>query len=268
MRIKTFIVDAFTNDTFKGNAAGICLLDKPLDVSVMQSIANELKHSETAFVQDSGAGKFSIRYFTPTTEIAFCGHATLGASKVALEKLGLEKVEFTTHHGLHLSASKSGQEIKMKFPIYSTIPYQVKNDTLKALGLSDCLASRFAPELEMLLVEVTDRKTVENLRPDYKLLVQSDSKIKEITITCASDDGDYDFYSRCFCPWIGIDEDPVTGAAHSVLAKYWKDKSNKSEMKAFQCSERGGYLHIVVKSETELEVTSNAKIVLEGEISL
>lgn len=268
MKITTFIVDAFTDKPFKGNAAGICLLIKPLDVSSMQSIATELKHSETAFIQNLGSGKFFIRYFTPTTEISFCGHATLGACKIAFDKLGLKEVEFTTHSGLVLTAEKKGTEIIMKFPLYETIPYTVKNETLVALGITNYISSELAPTLDMLVIEVGDRQTIERLNPDYKLLAQSDSDLKEVTITCSSLDGQYDFYSRCFCPWIGIDEDPVTGAAHSVLAKYWQDKLGKSEMKAYQCSERGGYLHLKVKSESLLEVTSNAVIILEGEINL
>lgn len=273
MTVRTYIIDAFTNKAFKGNPAGVCLLNDPISDEAMQSIASELNLSETAFLlQDkTNNSQFSIRYFTPTVEIAFCGHATLASSKLALDVLKKKKVEFVTAHNLHLYASSDAVgNIKMIFPLYDTIEYTPDAGLYSALGINLPLNTRYARELDMLLIEVEDKQTLVNLNPDYPKLLASSNTIKEVVVTAKSDDndGDYDFYSRCFCPWIGINEDPVTGAAHSVSAKYWSQRLNKMEMKAYQVSKRGGYMHLKVTGDHELEVVSQAYIVLEGNINI
>jgi PhzF family phenazine biosynthesis protein len=270
MKIRTFVVDAFTDQPFKGNAAGVCLLEQPLDEASMQKIASELKHSETAFVTlaPNANGQLPIRYFTPACEIAFCGHATLASSKIILEKVGEPQVGFRTHFHLELAAEKSNDGIRMKFPLYDSTPYTPKKEMLDVLGLDEVKATRYSKDVDMLLIEVADKEALLKIQPDFKQLAKSESGIEKLAITTRSKDGEYDFYSRCFCPWLGIDEDPVTGAVHTVLAKYWGDILGKKKMKAFQASERGGYLNLEIKNEKELEVTSQAHIILEGEINL
>lgn len=270
MQIKTFVVDAFTNEPFKGNAAGVCLLEQPLSVADMQNIASEMKHSETAFVtlEPNSKGQLGIRYFTPACEIAFCGHATLASAKIVLEKLSKPAVHFLTYHQLALAAEKSSEGITMKFPLYDSIVYTPKKETWLALGLNEFKTPRFTKEVGTLLIEVADKETLTAIQPDFKKLVRSDSDIEKVVITCRSTDRDYDFYSRCFCPWLGIEEDPVTGSVHTMLAKYWGDQLGKTTMKAFQASARGGYMYLDIRSATELNVTSQAHIILEGEINI
>lgn len=271
MKIKTFIIDAFTHEAFKGNPAGVCMPDEQLPDETMQLIAGELNLSETAFLiqNKKDDSTFSIRYFTPSVEVPFCGHATLASAKLVLDVLKKDHVKFITGHGLHLSAtSEAGGDIKMKFPLYETVEYLPDNSLYSALGVSAPVKTRFAKTLDMLLIEVKDRQTLDSLSPDYPQLLSSSDTIKEVVVTARSNDNAYHFYSRCFCPWIGIDEDPVTGAAHSVLAKYWGDTLNQTEMKAYQSSKRGGYLQLRIISDTELEVVSQAHIVLEGEINV
>lgn len=270
MKIKVFIVDAFTAQPFRGNPAGVCLLEKELAVTSMQAIANELNHSETAFLVPSleDNNTFHIRYFTPTVEVPFCGHATLASSTIALQKLGLYTVNFLTHHGLHLSAKINGDEITMRFPLYDTVPYTVSDNFLKALGLVEPVTVRYAKDLDMVLLHIESPDVLQHLQPDFQQLVTAAPEVKELVVTSTSPSEQFDFYSRCFCPWIGINEDPVTGAAHTVLAKYWSILLAKKTLSAYQCSKRGGYLKLVVLSETELEVTSAAHIVLEGEMNL
>lgn len=266
MKIKTFIADAFTNEPFKGNPAGVCLLEKEIDESIMQSIAAEINLSETAFLLQSETEdtKFSIRYFTPTVEIAFCGHATLASAKIVLHRLGKKHVEFTTHHSLKIGAKADADKIKMLFPLYDTVPYNPSEQLYDAFGITNPLCSRFAKELDMLIIEVENKATLLNIYPDFVKAINCPDKVKEVVVTSKSEDGEYDFYSRCFCPWIGINEDPVTGAAHAVLAKYWGGILGKKEMMAWQASKRGGYMKLNIISETELEVLSNAQIVFEG----
>jgi PhzF family phenazine biosynthesis protein len=268
MNIKTYIIDAFTHQPFKGNPAGVCLPDDTLEESMMQAIATELNHSETAFLgrDKSDSSRFSIRYFTPTTEIDFCGHATLAAAKLLLEKPGISQIEFLTNHDLTLHAMKEGNEILMKFPLYKTIDYNPPSALYRELGVSVPVNVRYTPELNMLIIEVSDRSVLLNLRPDYAGLKKISTEIKEVVVTTRSTDGFYDFYSRCFCPWIGIDEDPVTGASHSVLAKYWGDILSKTEMTAYQSSKRGGSMKLRITGPMTLEVIGNARIVLEGMI--
>jgi PhzF family phenazine biosynthesis protein len=264
MKIKTYIIDAFTNEPFKGNPAGVCFLDNSLDITTMQSIASELNLAETAFLLQTNSDQFSIRYFTPTVEIPFCGHATLASSKFLLEYLGLSEVSFTTHYNLRLHAKKEADYIAMKFPLYDTVPYKANQELYDAFGIDNAIATRFCDDLRMLLIEVEDNRKLIAIQPDFVKALAATDKFRNVIVTAKSKDKEYDFYSRCFCPWIGIDEDPVTGASHTILAKYWGSILAKSEMRAYQSSKRGGYMNLKIIDEQTLEVTSNAKIILEG----
>lgn len=268
MKIKTFIVDAFTDKAFKGNPAGVCLLDEPIESILMQSIANELNLSETAFITKIKDEKFNIRYFTPTTEIGFCGHATLASAKVLITKQNKNHIAFNTFHNLKISAENEGQCIKMNFPLYGTIDYSVPQELYDAFGINDPVGKGWAKELDMLVIEVESKQILEGLQPNFEKAIQSSDEIREVVVTSRSTNKEYDFYSRCFCPWVGINEDPVTGAAHSVLAKYWGDKLNTSCLNAYQVSRRGGHMKLNITSNNTLDVRSNAVITFEGEFEL
>lgn len=270
MKIKTYIIDAFTDQPFKGNPAGVCLLEAPLDDATMQSVAAEMNLSETAFVLPM-AGRnhdYTIRYFTPTVEIPLCGHATLAAAKVILQEVGHPEVMFTTHHGLTLSAQADDAFIRMAFPWYDTVPYTPPPDLLQAIGLTQYTHSGFNHDLKMLIVEVEDLETLKQITPDFPRLTASISVLNNLVITARSTDPAYDFYSRCFCPWIGIPEDPVTGASHTILAKYWMDKLHKTNLTAYQASARGGFMHLAVYDDHRLAIRSKAQIVLAGEMTV
>ncbi|ALJ01599.1 PhzF family phenazine biosynthesis protein [Rufibacter tibetensis] len=270
MKIKTYIIDAFTQEAFKGNPAGVCLVEQPLSENQMQAIAAEMNLSETAFLvqrpeQDSS---FDIRYFTPTVEIAFCGHATLASAKLVLEELGLEQVTFTTQHQLVLEAVKEENKILMQFPLYNYQPQASLPVVFEALSLPPSLPLFYSEPIQMLILEVPNKQTLLQLRPDFGHLLRLLDNVNGLAVTTRSEDLEYDFYSRCFWPWVGINEDPVTGSAHSALAKYWADKLRKTELRAFQLSARGGYLDLRIKNESTLEVRSQAQIVLEGVLHL
>src|SRR5690606_6307978 len=125
---------------------------------------------------------------------------------------------------------------------------------------------KFNKDLDMLLIEVEDKKTLTGLCPDFRKAKEITGRIKEVVVTTRSKEKEFDFYSRCFCPWIGIDEDPVTGAAHSVLAKYWGDLLGKTEMNAYQLSQRGGFMKLHILDNNTLKVYGEAVIVFEGKI--
>ncbi|WP_205503863.1 PhzF family phenazine biosynthesis protein [Rufibacter psychrotolerans] len=270
MQIKTYIIDAFTKEAFKGNPAGVCLLEEPLPINQMQAIATELNLSETAFLVPvaQAVATFSIWYFTPTVEIAFCGHATLASAKLVLEKLALEQVTFITHHNLVLQAVKEAEAILMQFPLFDYQPQPVLPALFEALGLPASEHLYFSDALQLLILEVPDKETLQQLTPNFAQLLNSTEIAKGLAVTTRSPDAEFDFYSRCFWPWVGINEDPVTGSAHSVLARFWSDRLQKTELHAFQLSSRGGYLHLTIKDAHTLEVRSQAQMVLEGVLYL
>ena len=268
MKINTYIIDAFTNQPFKGNPAAVCLLDNNIEAELMQLIAYELNLSETAFLipQEHDKNRFAIRYFSPAIEVPFCGHATLASAKLVLEKLNRENVEFVTNNNLHINIKKIGNEILMKFPLFNTIAHKHNKDLNNALGIDTPLDVRYSEDMGIIIIQISDATLLKELKPDIALLKSTEDSIKAVVVTAKSIDKEYDFYSRCFAPWIGINEDPVTGSSHSILAKYWSDILGKTELTAFQCSKRGGSMKLKITGPSEIEVTSNAMIVFEGSL--
>jgi len=268
MKIKLFLADSFTDEAFKGNPAGVCLLDEKISEELMQNIAMEVNAAETAFViKDSrGDNKFFIRYYSPLVEIAFCGHATVASAKVLFEKNNYESVEFTTHHGLNLSAFKHGEKLRMIFPVFENIPFS-SDKILDALQIASYEDVKYCKDNQDLVVRVRDKETLLSISPDFNKLKAASSEFRGVCVTAPSKDEGYDFYSRFFAPAVGINEDPVTGSAHSVLTKYWSDILGKKELSAYQLSKRGGYLKLKILDDNSLEVISNAKITIEGELN-
>lgn len=268
MKIKIFLVDSFTDEAFKGNPAGVCLLYEKISEKLMQNIAMEVNAAETAFVvkDEFEENKFYIRYYSPLVEVAFCGHATVASAKVLFEMFNHEQVEFTTHHGLKLSASKHAEKLRMIFPVFENIPFS-SDKILDALQIASYEDVRFCKDNQDLVVRVRDKETLKSISPDFNKLKAASSEFRGVCVTAPSKDEDYDFYSRFFAPAVGINEDPVTGSAHSVLAKYWSDILGKKELSAYQLSIRGGYLKLKILDDKTLEVISNAKITIEGELS-
>ncbi|MBA9077927.1 PhzF family phenazine biosynthesis protein [Rufibacter quisquiliarum] len=269
-QIQTFLIDAFTSQPFKGNPAGVCLLDSPLEPPLMQAIAAELNASETAFLvaDASHSHTYSIRYFTPTVEIGFCGHATVAAAKLVLEKRKWPHVQFRTAQGLVLQAAPHESAVLLQFPLYLPKPYGPAPALWEALGLPAQPQVFLAEELHMLLLEVPSLEDLLLLRPDFTKLRQAVEGVKGLAVTTQTPDTPFDFQSRCFWPWVGIDEDPVTGSAHSALASYWSQRLQKKELKAYQCSRRGGSMELRITRDSTLEVKAFATIVLEGTLHL
>jgi len=268
MRIKTFLVDSFTDEAFKGNPAGVCLLDKEISEELMQNIGMEVNAAETAFVlkTDKGENHFSIRYYSPEVEIAFCGHATLASAKVLIEKLNYSEISFTTHKGLKLSAEKNEKGVRMIFPLFESVPFS-SDKISEGLGISSYEDSKYCNDNQDLVVRVKDKETLLNIKPDMAKLKAASGEFRGVCVTCKSEDEGFDFYSRFFAPAVGINEDPVTGSAHSVLAKYWSDILGKKELSAKQLSKRTGYMKLKILEDNSLEVISDAKIMIEGELN-
>lgn len=264
--MKTYIVDAFTKEPFKGNPAGVCFPEKELRDDQMLQVAQEFGLSETAFVQQtSKADTFTIRYFSPKKEIPLCGHATLAAAKVIFKNTLCNEIHFTTVENLDLAISRRNDEIIMEFPIYDTIKATVPFTMLKALGLTAVTNSSFSPKNKIILLEINDPDLLSGLRPNFTDLLASYENINGVLVTARSNDQEYDYHYRYFWPWAGTNEDPVTGGVQTFLAKYWAERLNKKVMKAFQSSGRTGSMNIELQTDKVL-LMSQAVIVLEGNL--
>jgi len=264
--MRTFIVDAFTHRPFRGNPAGICLVDAVLPDEAMLRIAQELNASETAFVLAlPEPGRFAIRYFSTKREIPLCGHATLGAARVAFDRLGIAESQFLTHGGLDLAAQATTETVSMSFPAYPTRPAEAPPALLAALGLAAIRNAAYNEENRMLLLEIADPDELAGLRPDYTALLASHSGINGVVVTAAARAGHYDFHSRYFWPWAGSNEDPATGATHTFLTGYWSERLGKTKLKSFQASQRTGFMDVDLR-DGRVVITSQAVIVLEGHL--
>lgn len=270
MKILTYIVDSFTNEPFKGNPAGVCLLKSALEDKQMLLIANELGLSETAFVQEiAGGHKYSIRYFSPKMEIPLCGHATLAASKVLFERQSERNaLHFVNIQNIDLMVDKQDGAITMEFPVYDTIPADAPFELLNALGIGSISNSAYNEETRILLIEIGSAEKLRRLQPDFEALLRSHDSINGVLVTAPSSRSDFDFESRYFWPWSGTNEDPVTGGTHTFLAKYWGMKLNKTRMSSYQCSERTGTMKVELINKDRLTITSMARIILEGSLRI
>ena len=266
--IRTFIVDSFTTEPFKGNPAGVCLCPTPLDPVPMQQIARELNLSETAFVVATpDAGVFGIRYFSPVMEIPLCGHATLAAAKILFAERGLAEVEFITEQQLRLAAASRGYQIEMVFPTYDLQPATAPPALLGALGVETVLFAGFNAETKILMLEIAGTDVLRDLQPDFLALKRSEQSLNGVLVTARADDG-FDFHSRYFWPWSGGNEDPVTGGTHTFLAPYWGARLGRTTLRSFQSSARTGQMEVELESASQLRIRGHAVIVFEGELQV
>jgi PhzF family phenazine biosynthesis protein len=274
--IDVFQVDAFTDEPFKGNPAAVCIIYKEYPDIVLQKIAAEMNLSETAFIyvpeidQIRTTDTFRLRWFTPQVEVNLCGHATLASSAVLFYELDIEadKVFFNTRSG-ELSAKRLDDGIGLNFPINEPEDVPISQELLDALEIDECINMTYAPEVTDILVEVKDAETVSKIKPDFTKLLKLnlDIDIRGVMVT-AKGYNDIDFVSRFFAPWVGINEDPVTGSAHTILAPYWSKKLDKLEMNAYQMSERGGVLKLKLINNNRVEIIGKTALVLKGKLFL
>ncbi|WP_020526700.1 PhzF family phenazine biosynthesis protein [Flexithrix dorotheae] len=276
MKIKTYQIDAFTNQPFKGNPAGVCVLEEPLEESLMQSIAAEMNLSETAFFYpilndpDYPEDFYNLRFFTPTVEIPLCGHATLATSKLLfhLKKVTSGEIRFKTQRGILTIAEQEGK-IEMDFPLDELVDCTPSEELLKVLGLKKVVDSKFGVNTNFLLLRVEDVETVKQIQPDYGQLLNISAGIDlEAVIVTSTGNAPFDFSSRVFGPWVGIDEDPVTGSAHTVLGPYYAEVLNKKTLNALQCSERTGELGLSITENNRIKIRGEAVIVLGGYLNI
>ncbi len=266
--MKTFFVDSFTDQKFKGNPAAVCLTETELKNSTMQDIATEIGFSETAFIMKITGNTYSIRFFTPKKEIPLCGHATLASSKIIFDTMDIDAVTFINSENVELKTRKENDgKIVMQFPVYDTEEIEVPKAMLDALGIAATVNTRFSPKNKIVLIEINDSDTLARLSPDFTALIDSYNGINGVLVTARSNNTDFDFHYRYFWPWAGTNEDPVTGGVQTFLTKYWAGKLNKNKFKAFQSSLRTGMMSTELFPDKVL-IYGEAVTVLEGEFNI
>jgi PhzF family phenazine biosynthesis protein len=261
--MKLYVVDAFTSQPFGGNPAGVALGHG--DEAWMQSVAAEMKHSETAFLQRRADGSFDLRWFTPEVEVDLCGHATLASAHVLYETGAVSTdatIVFHTRSGELRAAHAGAAGVTLDFPIGPIAPADPIPALSAALGVSPIEFLRTDGDFYGCVLATGE--DVVAAAPDLTALRSVDG-VRGVYLTAAGTNSEYDIVSRCFAPKVGIDEDPATGSMHSVLAAYWCPKLAKDELRASQPSRRGATMTVLRKGDRAM-LTGQSVTVLEGEL--
>ncbi len=260
MKLPLFQVDAFAQDLFKGNPAAVIPLDEWLEDDLMQQIAMENNLSETAFFIRTTEG-FDLRWFTPKAEVKLCGHATLATAHVIFSEAAYphDEIVFGSKSG-QLKVNKSGEHLQLDFPSDRYQVVDAPNQIIHALGKLPVAC--YKGQTDYMLVYESE-KEIREMSPNFGLLAKTDARGVIVT----SQGSQADFVSRFFAPSVGVDEDPVTGSAHTTLVPYWSKQLNKSEMLAHQLSKRGGELLVAMRDQRVL-IAGRTKTYLRGEIDL
>jgi len=264
MPIPYYQVDSFTDKLFAGNPAGVCIVPAfPAD-AIMQKIAAENRHSETAFVVARADGDFDLRWFTPVVEDDLCGHATL-ASAYVLSLRGHDRwpVRFHTVSGL-LTVNRDHERFEMDFPSRPPVSCEIPTGLLPALGLKTAEVMRDPRDF---LVVVDQAEIVRNLKPDIAALAKVDMGISGGAIVTAAGDNDVDYVCRFFAPSEGIDEDPATGSIQCALAPFWAERTGKQTFRVQQLSPRGGRMWCKIAGD-RVKIAGEVKLYLQGTIDV
>lgn len=267
MRIR--IVDAFTDRPFSGNPAGVLLLDAFPDDAWLQNVAKEVNHAETAFAHPLPAGAeadWALRWFTPVTEVAMCGHATLATAHVLISTRTHEgPVRFATRSGVLIAAPQPDGSLTLDFPTAPLTPVPVPDGVAEALGAEPVGAFDTGPQVGDLLLELADEKTVRGLAPDLRSIGRYCERGIIATARAEDPSAGHDYVSRCFFPNMGIDEDPVTGSAHTALAPFWSARLGSPDLTGLQASPRSGHVRTALRGDRTL-LSGRAVTVIDGEL--
>jgi PhzF family phenazine biosynthesis protein len=265
MKLPIYTVDAFTSVPFKGNPAGVCILEKPIDENLMQKIAFEMNLSETAFLEKESES-YNLRWFTPAMEVDLCGHATLASSHILWEEGFADKLKplhFNTKSGELITEYKKG-EIELNFPKLEAKETHCPEELIAAL---DGNKPKYLGRAKWYyLAELDNMEVVQTLKPDFNMMLKLEPW--GIIVTAKSLTTEFDFVSRFFAPERGVTEDPATGSAHCVLGPYWQKRLGKDRFIAYQASERGGVVGVKVGDDNRVYLTGRAITVIKGEITI
>ncbi|KAG6760002.1 hypothetical protein POTOM_036501 [Populus tomentosa] len=288
--VKYFVVDAFTESAFKGNPAAVCFLESEKDEKWLQAVAVEFNISQTGYLTPittdiavTSNPRFRLRWFTPVAEVKLCGHATLAASHILFSNglVNSDIIEFDTLSGI-LTAKKVPESInpenvsngeakesfliELDFPVIPTTEFSIDavsiSKTLNSAPIIDLKKTTFGD----LLVVLPSGKDVTEINPEFDEILKCPGRGVIVSGVAPPESG-FDFYSRFFCPKLGINEDPVCGSAHCALAPYWSKKLGKCDFMAYQASPRSGILDIHVDEQNQrVLLRGKAVTVMEGSI--
>ncbi|MEE3362591.1 MAG: PhzF family phenazine biosynthesis protein [Anaerovoracaceae bacterium] len=238
MKLKQYVVDAFTDKVFHGNPAAVCVVDDFLPEDTIMDITRENNLSETAFVVKTGDARYDLRWFTPGGEIDLCGHATLGTSFVLMNfyEPDMKEVTYSTKKSGELIVRRDGDLYEMDFPAYKIREIPVTDQMEDACG-SRPLRAFIARDLVCVL---DDEDKVRNFEPDQSKIIKLEGSALQIT---ARGSGEYDCVSRSFVPKLNVPEDPVNGSGHCHIVPFWTKELGKNDIAAYQASPRGGTLY-------------------------
>jgi PhzF family phenazine biosynthesis protein len=265
MTLPLYQIDAFADAPFTGNPAAVVPLDGWLDDAVMQNVAMENNLAETAFiVPTSDTSAWKLRWFTPTTEVPLCGHATLASAACILRHIHphLDQVSFETLSGA-LSVTRDGDGFVMDLPAGKPQNWTMPKAALSALGVPiiDSGLSTYP------FVVLDNEEMVRSLDVNAALNAARLAHDSQELVVCAKGDGDLDFVLRFFAPGVGVDEDPVTGSAITYITPYWAKRLGKTKMALYQASPRGGYVQVELRGD-RVSLRGKACDYLRGEITL
>jgi PhzF family phenazine biosynthesis protein len=260
MRLELFQVDSFTNKIFEGNPAGV-IFSEFLSNEVMQKIALENNLSETAFVYEEG-NDYRIKWFSPLMEIDLCGHATLAAAHIYFTEINrdADSITFISSKNGSLEVTRKNNYLYLNFPVDQYAPISIDDDLINMIGETPIEAFKGRDDI-MCIFE--DESIIYNIEPNKSLLKLF--PVRGLIVSAKS--LDYDFVSRCFFPITGVDEDPVTGSAHTTLTPYWAKQLGKDSLLAKQVSSRGGELKCVLEGDRVI-IGGEAVTYLKGFITI
>lgn len=268
MQIELYLLDTFTTQLFRGNPTPISCLEAALTDITMQQLTNELQMPVMAFVLPPDKEScFPIRYFTKSGEIMACGHATLGAMEVLYKEKGYSEIRFRTREGVLLESRRKEGLNFIRYPKYLPQECVFPFALLEMLGGPQLHHHFYSPELKTLFLELANPSDIREIRPDFQEMVRLAPDLKELVIMSRSEEMDQDVILRSFCPWIGIDEDPVTGSIHSVLGPYWQEQLLKDSIRVYQASERGGELWVQSQADS-VEIGGASVLLMRGKLEL
>lgn len=266
MELEIYQVDSFTSEPFKGNPAGVCITSDGLSDSLMLTIAEEMAVSETAFLSLSD---MVLRWFTPKAEVKLCGHGTLAVAHVLKQRGHIDtgdRVEFSTLSG-KLAAFINESSIELDFPSpiieFDDSPSAALLDNL---GIKQTRVVAYGCFDSKTFIEVDNEETLLSLQPNFDALKQTSGR--GVLVTARSAINELDFVSRYFAPWVGVNEDPVTGSAHCALCVYWSKKLNKLKLKGYQASARGGFVQTELMPNGRTKLVGSAVTIIKGTMDM
>ncbi len=260
-----YYVNAFSKNLFEGNPAGVFCIDNNISDEEMQKIATEIGYAETAFIKKLENNEYSLRWFSPKCEVPFCGHATLAAAKVVFEISNLNEVKFNNSYG-NISARSEGDIINLEFPKDEEEEIELENlqELANAMGIKGYKKVLVGKNTGKLIFHLHNEEEVSELNPNIQEMLKFKSnKINGVAVTAEAKFREVDFVTRCFNPWVGIEEDYVTGSVHTLLGNYYSKLLNKDEVSSVQLSRREGEIFMKVKRDI-IEIKGNALIFMRG----